>query len=238
MPLFFMFRINVYLSPLRNYGSIPFSYNQMLAAGLYKRLSPIGQFEDRFATSNLSFESNEVIQGRLHPKGNAKFTASFMTKHSYQEVYECLIEKELAIGDNVSMLQYLISDVQRQPPPVISNVMRYGTASPIVVRKKQDNGNDLYLMPGERDFEDMFFEHAYYKFIGFTGSRVDVSKCTYKPEGKLNTKLISIRKDNTTLQVRGFVQPFTITAPEEIQQTLIYAGAGDMNSLGFGCVEV
>lgn len=227
-----MFRITINLKPLRSYGSLPFSYNQN------KKLSLLGRFEERFTTSNLVFEKMQAIHGRIHPQGSVKFTASFMTKLEYQDVYNCLYEKEFAIGDSESMLQYLITEVVRQVDPEIKTTMRYGTLSPILVRRKQGNGNDLYLMPGDREFNDMFFEHAYYKYLDFTGQRLDVSKCSYKQEGRLNTKLITVTMNNTPIQIRTFVQSFTVTAPAEIHKVLIYTGAGAANSLGLGCVEV
>jgi CRISPR-associated endoribonuclease Cas6 len=232
-----MFRITVNLKPLRTYGSIPFSYNQIVASALYKKLSLLGRFDDRFSVSNLIFKNMKADCGRIVPEGEVQFIASFMTKLSYQDVYECLIDKEFSVGDNIEMIPYIVSNVTKQQEVVVKNTMNYRTLSPIVVRRKQDNNNDLYLMPGDRDFNDMFFEHVYYKYLDFTGQRVNTSTCMYREKGKLYTKLLSIKKDNATLQVRGFVQEFSITAPVEIQQTLLYAGAGDMNSLGFGCVK-
>lgn len=236
-----MFRLTLHLHPLENGSSIPFSCNQILANEIHKTLSRQTPFIDPFSVSNLFFTSKTLQGNRIHPIGPISVVLTAMTTLSIEYVQSLLLHQEFSIGDAISHITYHVTEINIHPDIHIdaSKPVMYSSLSSICVRiPNNDDTTDYFLLPGHRLFNDYFFEHAYQKHFQLSGKRLDLSKAYYREAGPLLNKTVQIEKQNGTVTLRCFQQPFALFAPLEIHQVLLYAGAGDLNHLGLGAVKI
>ena len=66
-----------------------------------------------------------------------------------------------------------------------------------------------------------------------------LGKFVFQSNGKARSKLITIKQGTPEeTKVKGYLYEFTVEGPPELIRMGYYAGFGEKNSLGFGCVEI
>lgn len=150
------------------------------------------------------------------------------------------------LGDTQSRVQFRVQAVERLAEPAFSDVMECKTLSPILVSKSRfDQGGTgtAYLAPDHKDYEQLFFQNLARKVSIATGEDVTANTtpglCRLEIKGVAKRKAIVI-KAHTPGQSKliGYQYRFQIQAPAEWIRVGYFAGFGEKNSEGMGCVEV
>ncbi len=146
------------------------------------------------------------------------------------------------LGDRFNGLELFVKHVERLPDLVLSETMHYQATSPVVAGYREgEKTYAQYLSPEDLIYPELIRNNLEMKQKSLPG-RKGIPNCEpwiWKLTGTPRSKLIMIRP-NTPQQsrVRGFLYPFSLTAPPEVHRLILSAGVGEKNSTGFGWVEV
>ncbi len=153
-----------------------------------------------------------------------------------------------SIGDFKSSVGFIVSSVERIPDPVFTDAMTFKTLSPIIVGKSRlaEGGKGTeYLNPAHTDYGNLFFQNLQRKVEIYKLQKSEINilpqpgTCHLQLLSQPRSKIILIKNgQREATHLRGFIYEFKISAPVEWLRVGYYAGFGEKNSLGFGCVEV
>jgi CRISPR-associated endoribonuclease Cas6 len=146
------------------------------------------------------------------------------------------------LGDRFNGLELLVKQVERLPDPVLSETMHYRATSPVVAGDQEgEKKYAQYLPPEDLAYPELIRNNLEMKLKSlpdYNGLPVK-EPWIWKLTGTPRSKLILIRPYTPQQsRVRGFLYPFSLTAPVAFHQLILSAGAGEKNSTGFGWVEV
>lgn len=122
--------------------------------------------------------------------------------------------------------------------------IRFRAISPIVISRKQENGNDRYLKPGEEGYEDLFMHNLVDKvkasFMQWNNSwnPADWHLKILTPPEQIKSKKITIKPDTDKIEVRGFLFDFELNAPHEAIIVGLESGFGKECGQGFGFTDI
>ncbi len=146
------------------------------------------------------------------------------------------------LGDRFNGLELLVKQVERLPGPVLTETMHYLATSPVVTGYREgDETYAQYLSPEDLAYPELIRNNLELKLKSLPDyNRLPVREpWIWKLTGTPRPKLIVVRPYTPQQsRVRGFLYPFSLTAPVEYHRLILSAGAGEKNSTGFGWVEV
>lgn len=154
--------------------------------------------------------------------------------------------QEFVVGDRESRIKMKVIRVERLPDPVFKNEMEFITLSPLVVSKSRMNegGNGTaYLSPEDTGYEKLFLQNLARKVWNAGTDSLQAPEISnhysFKLIGPARKKGITF-KANTPQQTKviGYEYKFRIVAPPEWIRVGYFAGFGEKNSEGMGCVEI
>jgi CRISPR-associated endoribonuclease Cas6 len=245
---------------------IPLSYQYELSAWIYSIIqsgNPLfarwlhekgyilnGKSFKLFTFSRLQIPRNQfqISEDRLIVKrGDVAFYISFLLENAAEPFIMGLFRnQEMILGDRISKAAFMVNTVERLSDPIFKDTMSFSTLSPIVINKF-DGKNGIFLKPDHPEYENLFFQNMVRKYVAMTvihgdNKDPDTSDSAITRFELLNepkSKLVVIKAGTAQeTKIRGYMFEFKLTAPATLIRTGYYAGFGEKNSLGFGCVDI
>jgi CRISPR-associated endoribonuclease Cas6 len=242
---------------------LPINYQYELSSWIYKVLNfgdkdftnwlhDKGFISDKkrfklFTFSNLIVEKHKVEGDRLI-LGNRK--ASVIVSFYPVEMFEPFVmgifkERKFGLGDKQSVVDFVVSQVEKLPEPEFTDDMCFSSISPIHVTWRNDEGLIEHLAPGHPEYATLLFGNLYSKYEAYQQFRnqkaelFDLSKCYFDTINNPKRKVITI-KSNTVQQskIAAYSFNFRIQAPVSLLRIGYFSGFGKANSQGCGCIEV
>ena len=245
---------------------LPINYQYEMSAAIYKILSSgSGEYaqwlhDNGFTLENgkqfklFTFSHLNIPERRLLKQSNQLellsdhvfWQISFLPENSTQTVIGGVFEnRAFEIGNCDSRVQFEVANIEIIPPPEFQETMCYNAVSPISVSFRDERGRDCYpRTPEEFANADWVKERLLVNLLGkysaFYGedyqgeSFLDFSVLT-KPK----SSLVTIKSGSSAeTKVRGFMCQLALNAPPELQRIAYESGLGELNSQGFGCLEI
>jgi len=256
-------RIKITLAAIDN-GRIDFNYQHQIQSVIYRFLansSPdyatwlhesgyVYQRDQRFkffVYSGIIFNGPvKVLNGfnfqasQTHP-----FTFYFKISSPVNRFLQHLIEGIFKEGQDISLghQKVIVHQVETLPDP-LSSILR-PLESPLFVKKPMPRGErDLYLFPGDADYEGMLNQNLVHKYETLHGQPYKgdfLSFDFHNINGKTEKQFIIFKKgpdgDLKTVNIKGTLKPFSVSGPEELIKIGLECGFGQNNSIGCGYVE-
>jgi CRISPR-associated endoribonuclease Cas6 len=152
-------------------------------------------------------------------------------------------QQEFTLGDKLSKIHFKVVTVEQLPAPSFAGTMEFKTLSPVLVSKSrysEGGSGTAYLAPDHEDYERLFFQNLQRKARIHSGTAAIIQDFSCKLEITSSYKMkgitIKAHTEHAT-KVIGYMYKFKIQAPAEWIKTGYYAGFGEKNSEGMGCVE-
>jgi CRISPR-associated endoribonuclease Cas6 len=248
-------RIRIVFS-LKNRGAyVPF-HHQFLLAQTIKGLVLVGEKKEFFDYTQYNF-SGLKGQIKISRKGlhffSSKVTLVFSAAEKLFLDYFLAVlfeQKELMIGN----LQLVPEAVEEEEPVQITDSVKFLCISPIVLLKGSfnDDSGKRFIAPGTDEFSDLLYDS--------TIQRMEASK-KYTPEQlaeyykfqmvpdqeylnriqsshKKFARIYPVYDSDIKFEVRGYTLPFTLYAPQPVQQFVYEHGLGYFSHKGFGMLDV
>jgi CRISPR-associated endoribonuclease Cas6 len=203
-----------------------------------------------FTYSQLNIDQFSIDKDRLkihNPK--ATLQISFFANEAAEPFIKGLFTQQLgSIGDQKSRVDFSVNQISRMPEPVLGETMIFKTLSPVIISKTQEDRTlaPEYLHPEDKDFARIMHDNLVNKYTawmmnsaGNTLIMNDANGFEFKTLSPPKSRLITI-KANTPQQtrIRGYTMKFSLKTSLPLLKMGYYAGFGEKNSLGFGCVGV
>ncbi len=235
---------NYYLVKLIKY--LTFEYRRYLASLLPS--SREGKEFDVFTFSQLIIPDRKIedfMIGILSPE-----FYWYVSSPYYQ--FLGVLAKELRTQKKVKIYNtyFEVAAVNFVPVPEFSeNEAQFTCLSPMTVLKKEGNNGHSYkkfIFPDQEDFYQILENDLKSKFklinkkeIENFDFNIEFDQAYVKRKNNRITKVITLEGDSKfQQQVRCVLAPFKIKAEPEILQMIYDTGIGQMNSMGFGMVEI
>jgi len=179
--------------------------------------------------------------------GQARLTLSFLLDDTLEHFVGGLFrQQEFGLGNpRFYPADFSVVSVEILPRPVFMPTMRFRALSPICLGTVVDyNPHAQYLSPLDDDYERLLLQNLTYKF-STAAHYAPAGPIHHNPDLSAHFELLSEpRKKGITLkahtpqetQVIGYTFDFELTAPPHLLETGYYAGFGEKNAQGFGCV--
>ncbi len=247
---------------LRRGNLLPLNYQYPLSAWIYKVIERAdAEFSHflheegfragkrrfkMFTFSQLDLRPYEIQGGQIRLLGKSiSLVVRFLIDSSMEHfVRGIFMEQRLGLGDRNATVDLEVSQVEMLPSPIFRPVMRYRCLSQICISRSRADGTTEYLSPEHPAYGQMMIQNLAYK-AGALANAVKESKQLAMPEGKFQLlnrprkKGIHIKSGTPeATQVIGYLFHFELDVPAELHELGYYAGFGEKNSMGFGCVEV
>jgi CRISPR-associated endoribonuclease Cas6 len=241
---------------LKNKGAyVPF-HHQFLLAQVIKGLIMLGGKKEYLDFVHYNF-SGLKGQIKISRKGlhfySSKITLVFSAsdKGFLDYIVGVLFEqKELLIGN----LQVIPEAVENEEPASIGEAMKFLCISPIVLVKAsvQDERGKRFISPQSDEFSDLLYDAtiANMETTGkFTADQLaQYYKFQVVPDADYIERIQSSHKKFARIyplfdadikyEVRGYTFPFTLYAPQPVQQFVYENGLGHFSHKGFGMLDV
>jgi len=245
-------------------GIIPVNYQYAVSSWIYSRLAVADPefsswlheqgYRDGFRSFKLFTFSNIQIQGKLFDddrlilaEKNGFLEISFLVEEAMGIFISGLFnDAAFRIGDAKSSAGFVVRSVECLKNPDFLETMHYTTLSPIVVsRFDETRGQPAYLSPDQPGYGELFFNNLIHKFSVAKGAQNTIDDNLMPQMGNFrllsepHSRLITIKAGQAKeSKIRGFMFDFSLTAPVSLHRTGYFAGFGEKNSMGFGCVRV
>jgi len=194
---------------------------------------------------------------------NSPFTFSFQIASPVDKFIQHLIEGIFHEGNEITIGRQKITiyRIETLPDPLSSSnsssgligLNVYPLESPIFIKKPMPPGQqDIYLFPGDEDYEELLNQNLTHKYETLYGKQYEGEplKFDFQLEQfellnrfkRLKPKLIKsfkiFKNGKITGEIKGTLQPFTVTGPKELVRIGLECGFGQNNSIGCGYVEI
>lgn len=159
-------------------------------------------------------------------------------------------QKELLIGN----LQLVPESIEEEDPVRITDSVKFLCISPIVLLKGSfnDESGKRFISPGTDEFSDLLYDSTIQR-MELTGKfspeqLADFYKFQLVPDQEYLDRIQSSHKkfariypvydSDIKFEVRGYTLPFTLYAPQPVQQFVYEHGLGYFSHKGFGMLDV
>lgn len=248
-------RIRIVFS-LKNRGAyVPF-HHQFLLAQTVKGLIMLGGNVGFFNYTQYNF-SGLKGQIKISRKGlhfySSRVTLVFSASDKeFLDYFLAVLfaQKELLVGN----LQLVAEAVENEDPVTISDSVKFLCISPIVLvpASFNDDSGKRFISPENDEFSDLLYDSTiarmeasgkftpqelagYYKFqLVADKDYLDRIQSTHKKFARIYPLFDSDIK----YEVRGYTFPFTLYAPQPVQQYIYEHGLGHFSHKGFGMLDV
>ncbi len=206
--------------------------------------------------------SDNVSGFSFHASSGNPFTFSFQVASPVDKFIQHLIDGIFREGSNIILgrQKATISRVETLPDLLhgmshFNGKNRSGglncltlrpVESPIFVKKPMPAGQrDIYLFPGDEDFEMFLSQNLIHKYETLHGKPWEGPPLEFEfhPMRGKSEKHFTIYKkgidgERKFIHIKGTLQPFTATGPELLIRIGLECGFGQNNSMGCGYVEI
>lgn len=257
--------IDLQLSFKRLRGNyLPANYQYLVSSWIYKVIGRSDKghstflHEKGFRAEGRTFKLFTFSQLDVRPyqmEGNAirllgdemKLTVRFLVDASLQHFIQGLfLHQHVGLGQHgQTPTDFEVTSVEAQNQSVFKPLVRYQCLSPICVSQLRGDGTTEYLTPASKNFGELLVnnlvkkEKAYASIVKSVGGVTDEPRPAFKftllNEPRKKGVHIKENSDSHT-QLIGYLFHFELLAPPELHEIGYYAGFGEKNSMGFGCV--
>ena len=216
-------RLHFYLTP--NTQTVPFDYQHFLIGTFHKWMG-WNKIHDVISLYSLSWLQNGkmVKEGFNFPNG-ARWFISFWD----EEIGKQLIMN--AMKDPLMFCGIKVAEIQIQEDPQFSNKERFTAASPVFIRKYDDNHKALHLTAKDKEADHYLTETLKTKLRN-AGMNKDVNVSFDKTYLKPKTKLVKINN----IENRANFCPVIIEGDPEAVKFAWNVGVGHSTGSGFGAL--
>jgi CRISPR-associated endoribonuclease Cas6 len=167
-----------------------------------------------------------------------KFVTSEILKQSHLEIGQLLIVPE---------------KVDEELPTEVADEMKFICISPMVILKSKFNADHgkTFIEPGTDEYSDKVYEATLSRMEASgidTSSIKDIEKFQLVPDLEYIKKIRESQKkfariypvfdQDVKFEIRGYTFPFTLYAPEEVQEFVYTCGIGEYTHKGFGLLDI
>jgi CRISPR-associated endoribonuclease Cas6 len=248
-------RIRIVFS-LKNRGAyVPF-HHQFLLAQTIKGLVMLGKNEKYFSYTQYNF-SGLKGQIKISRKGLHFFSSKVTLVFSSSDkdfidyfVASLFAQKELLIGS----LQLVPESVENEEPVSITESVKFLCISPIVLvpASFNDESGKRFISPDLDEFSDLLYDSTIARMEAsgkFTAAQLaDFYKFQLVADKDYINRIQASHKKfariyplydlDVKYEVRGYTFPFTLYAPQPVQQFVYENGLGHFSHKGFGMLDV
>lgn len=241
---------------MKNRGAyVPF-HHQFLLAQTIKGIVVLGKNPAWLSYTQYNF-SGLKGQIKISRKGlhfySSKVTLVFSASHKDFLDYflKALFEqKELLIGN----LQLVPEEIEQEEPVTIGESVKFLCISPIVVVPAafNDESSKRFVSPDTDEFSDLLYDNTiqrmelsgkfsaeqlatFYKFQ-LVADKDYINRI--QSSHKKFARIYPLYDADVKYEVRGYTFPFTLYAPQPVQQFIYENGLGHFSHKGFGMVDV
>jgi len=242
---------------------LPVNYQYALSSWIYK---VIGQADSQhsaflhekgfsfdgkqfkmFTFSQLDVRPFRIEGNRIRLLGDSvSLTVRFLVDASLHHFIKGLfMHQHCGLGiDRDTQVDFEVTTVQVKEPPVFMERMQYTCLSPIVTSTRRDDGTVQYLSPEDPGFGTNLIQNLKRKQSALAAHDSDEPQSTASVDTfrLLNTprkKGITIKEGTPQeSKVIAYLFNFELTVSPDLHEVGYYAGFGEKNSMGMGCVGV
>lgn len=241
---------------LKNRGAyVPF-HHQFLLAQTIKGLIMLGKNEKFFGYTQYNF-SGLKGQIKISRKGlhfySSKVTLVFSSSDKeFLDYFTSVLflQKELLIGS----MQLVPESIEPEEPVTISDSVKFLCISPIVLvpASFNDESGKRFINPEQDEFSDLLYDSTiarmeasgkytaeqladFYKFQ-LVADKEYINRI--QTSHKKFARIYPLYDLDIKYEVRGYTFPFTLYAPQPVQQFVYENGLGHFSHKGFGMLDV
>jgi CRISPR-associated endoribonuclease Cas6 len=247
----------------RNGHIIPINYQYELSSWIYhvlnggnrdftewlheKGFGKRGKSFRLFTFSRLQIPEFKLLEDRLVIlEGPLSLIISFLPVSSMEYFIRGLFrEQAFRLGDRNTGAILMVRSLEQLPVMNFGNEHRFRCMSPVVVsfRNRETDRYARYLGPEDVDYGKYIEGNLMEKYLAYGNGSFDGDKVQediiFKQLSGSKSKLVTIKQGTPAeTRIRGYMYEFSVAGPPELIRMGYYAGFGEKNSLGFGCVEV
>lgn len=237
---------------------LPINYQSLISGYIYHTLYSVdSEFSTWLHEQGYTFEGKrfkhfcysmlEPTRYKVHGRsqefelveGPTKLVLSFNIQEAGKKMIKGLFQDnmiQLNSGEHFRFLG-IISQVQLLPRPEFKEVMEYRALTPICISVGEEGKKHAqYLDPTDERYATAFASNLANKANAyFEEERYKTEDIYFKLLSEnIKSKLWKIKGT----EVKGYMFDFEVEAPIELQEVLLYAGAGVLgSSLGMGCLK-
>lgn len=244
LPINYQYELSSVIYKLLNQGDNVFA--EWLHSNGFNSLNKKFKF---FVFSMLNFPTMKVENQNIQILSDEiSFKISFLLDEIAEPfIYGVFKNREFSIGDKFNKVSFFVSSIERMNDVKFNNNAIFKTISPLVVSHffNQNQFHPTYIPPDNPNFADLLFQNLINKIV--VASKYSPKFKSFTSEADLKfelltdfkQKLIKIKTDTPhQTMIKGYMFHFSLTAPQQLLEIAYYAGCGEKNSLGFGCVEI
>jgi len=219
------------------------------------RLNGLNQFNERDSLPGFCFHASSV----------SPFTFSFQIASPVNKFLQHLIDGIFKEGQEISLGQQrvIVYRVESLTDPLERTSLNHSSSSiglnglslcplesPIFVKKPMPlDQKDKYLFPGDEEYEELLNQNLQHKYETLYGTPYEGERLKFdfnqleriEQSKQLKPKLIKsfkVYKDGKVAdEIKGTLQPFTVSGSKELIKIGMECGFGQNNSMGCGYVE-
>ena len=240
---------------------LPANYQYLVSSWIYKVIGRADEghsaflHEKGFRAEGRAFKLFTFSQLDVRPyqmEGNAirllgnemKLTVRFLVDASLQNfIHGLFMQQHVGLGQQgMPPTDFEVTSVEAQSQTVFKPLVRYQCLSPICVSQLRGDGTTAYLSPENRNFGELLIQNLVRKEKALQLANEEPRTTLSYKFTLLNSprkKGIHIKENSDShTQLIGYLFNFELLAPPELHEIGYYAGFGEKNSMGFGCVGV
>jgi CRISPR-associated endoribonuclease Cas6 len=236
-------RLKINLSSTKANYLIPFNYNHILSAIIYRKIADLDlaaklhfSKDFKFFTFSQIYFSDwkRIKQGIISKDG--KF--SFYISSPNDNLIKSLVEGHLENTEvDFKGTKLLVEQIELLKKPKFKEKMKMRTMSPVSASIKREVDGKLKIWdlgPGDERFYESVQKNLVNKYVSFYGDFDGSKWVRLRPDMKTaKRRRIEIKGDFH----RGYMMEFEMEADARLLEFAYDCGLGERNSMGFGMVE-
>lgn len=202
-----------------------------------------------FNYSGLKGQTKVGKQGLHYYSKRVTLVMSSSFQDFMEEVIELIFAQEQFYLGNLLLRPEL---VETEKLPEVSTECKYLCISPLVISYTDDlYKNKQFIPPNSDEFSDLLYESTMNRMESsgqFTSDEItSFSKFQLVPDkkyidkmtvrGKKFARIYTITYQGISNEVRGYTFPFTLYAPQKVQDFVLRNGLGELTRYGFGMLD-
>ncbi len=237
-------RLKINLSSQIGNYLIPYNYNHILSAIIYRKISDLDLASKLHFSRDFKFFTFSQIyvpkfkltkRGVLSRDGKLEFYVSSPNDDLIKSLVEGHLENSEVDfkGDKL-----IVEQIELLKKPIFTECMKMKTMSPVMARIKREVDGKLKIWdlgPGDERFYESVQKNLINKYVKFYGDFDGDRWLRIRPDMKSAKRRRIDIKGNFH---RGFMMDFEIEADQRLLEFAYDCGLGEKNSMGFGMVDI
>ena len=207
----------------------PFTFSFQIA-------SPVDKFI-QYLIEGIFHEGNEIVLGRQKLNIHRIETLPDPLSSSSTSRLECYQSPPSEGGEK--------GEVELVSKGILSLTLRPLESLIFIKKPMPPDQHDIYLFPGDEDYKELLNQNLIHKYDTLYGKPFEGEPLKFSfhaIKGKSVKQFTVFKKglDGSTkpINIKGTLQPFTVTGPRELIRLGLECGFGQNNSMGCGYVEI